>query len=181
MNERDKQPKSAINYGLTNQGLLYPRAETSANTDLWVASTIALLGNDEVRDAWHKCVERSADDSDGAITTARSLVESTCKQVLHGRNVVCAPATQLTELLSLLRRELSWDPGVEANKSIQKVLQGCMTTLIGLGDLRNALGDSHGKGPGASRPAQRHAGLAVSLAGSMAAFILATDDGQKRP
>ncbi|QUN41767.1 abortive infection family protein [Burkholderia cenocepacia] len=47
-------------------------------------------------------------------------------------------------------------------------------SLRGLGAVRNRLGDSHGKGKVAAKPAPRHAELAVNLAGSVALFLLAT-------
>jgi hypothetical protein len=40
--------------------------------------------------------------------------------------------------------------------------------------LRNKIGDAHGKGKAAVKPAARHAQLAVNLAGAMATFIVET-------
>ena len=48
------------------------------------------------------------------------------------------------------------------------------SVVQGLGTLRNRLSDAHGIGMSASRPAPRHAELAVNLAGSMAGFLVAT-------
>ena len=46
--------------------------------------------------------------------------------------------------------------------------------IQGLGTLRNQLSDARGKGKKAIKPSPRHAALAVNLAGSMAAFLIAT-------
>lgn len=46
--------------------------------------------------------------------------------------------------------------------------------MQGIGTLRNRLGDPHGKGRNPVRPQPRHAALAVNLAGTMAAFLVAT-------
>ena len=40
--------------------------------------------------------------------------------------------------------------------------------------MRNKLGDAHGKGKKAVKPAARHAALAVNLAGAMAMFLVET-------
>lgn len=178
--ERRKQLKSAKAEQLlgspTNLGMF-----GYSTTETWIATTLAQLGNDQVRTNWRKCLERSADDSDGAITAAKSLLESACKQVLHGRNASLSTVARLPELFGAVRKHLEWDPSTVANSAIQKILQGASTVVQGLGELRNTHGDSHGKGPGGPQPAQRHASLAVSMAGATAAFILATDDGKKVP
>jgi hypothetical protein len=44
----------------------------------------------------------------------------------------------------------------------------------GLGSVRNRLGDAHGQGKKAVRPAPRHAELAVNLAGVMVIFLVRT-------
>jgi hypothetical protein len=44
----------------------------------------------------------------------------------------------------------------------------------GLGSLRNKIGDAHGTGKAAVRPAPRHAQLAVNLAGAMTTFLIET-------
>jgi len=51
-----------------------------------------------------------------------------------------------------------------------------------LGTLRNKISDSHGQGRRPVRPKARHAELAVNLAGTMVAFLVATwkdREGQK--
>jgi hypothetical protein len=85
------------------------------------------------------------------------MLESACKQVLNGRSVPYTSSTTLPALYALTVKEVELD------------------------QLRNALGDSHGRGPGSARPSQRHSHLAVSLAAAMSAFLLATDEGRKRP
>ena len=43
-----------------------------------------------------------------------------------------------------------------------------------LGAIRNKFGDAHGQGRKPIKPKARHAELAVNLAGTMAAFLVAT-------
>lgn len=144
-------------------------------------AAIVEFGSDEVREAWKKCLERESSDFGGAITSAKTLVESVCKQILDGRGVQFSPAASLPDLYSKVRQQIDLDPAREASKASRSVLQGCVSVVNGLAELRNAYGDSHGKEPGAGRPAKRHAHLAVAAAGAIAGFLLATDEGRKSP
>src|SRR5205823_4686712 len=130
---------------------------------------------------WEKCLDRVNVDPEGAITSAKSLVEGVCKQVLDGCEVPYTNSTDLPRLYGLVTEQLELDPGREPNDTLRKILSGCVTTVNGLAALRNLHGDSHGKAPGSGRPAQRHARLAVTLASAFAAFLLETDEGRKRP
>ena len=50
-----------------------------------------------------------------------------------------------------------------------------MSSIVtGLGELRNKLGDAHGRASKNVKPLQRHGELAVNLAGTMAMFIFRT-------
>ena len=57
---------------------------------------------------------------------------------------------------------------------VKQILGGVSSVVNGLGALRNRLGDAHGKGKSQVRPAQRHAQLAVNLAGATALFLIET-------
>ena len=48
----------------------------------------------------------------------------------------------------------------------------------GLGSIRNRDSDAHGQGRKSYRPAERHAALAVNLAGSMALFLMETHEAR---
>jgi hypothetical protein len=146
-----------------------------------ISTKLNELGSREVLDLWNKCTDRLGADPDGAITTAKSLIEGVCKQVLDGREVPYTNAADLPGLYRLVVKELELDPGKEANETLRKILSGCLNAVVGLAELRNIHGDSHGKAPGSGRPAQRHSHLAVALAGAFAAFLLETDEGRKRP
>ena len=166
---------------LSSQSMNFPEfPSTDRRTDLLTA-TLTRLGCAEVLGVWEKCIDRVDVDSDGAITSAKSLVEGACKQVLEGRNIPYASSTDLPRLYGLVAEQLELDPGKEPNDALKRILSGCVTSVNGLAALRNIHGDSHGKAPGSNRPAQRHARLAVTLASAFAAFLLETDEGRKRP
>lgn len=132
------------------------------------------LGSEDVADVWRKAVARCAHDPDGAVTSARGLLESVCKHVLEDLGIEYRPSDDLPQLYSAVARELNLAPSQHTEKLFKQILGGCHAVVEGLGALRNRMSDAHGSGRGAVRPARRHAELAVNLAGSMATYILAT-------
>ncbi len=129
---------------------------------------------DAVRAAWKKAAIRRVDDPEGAITAARTLLETVCKHILDERGVAYEADADLPKLYSLVAKELSLAPSGHTEKIFKQILGGAQSVVEGLGALRNRLGDSHGVGKVAARPRPRHAQLAVNLAGSMAAFLIET-------
>jgi hypothetical protein len=135
-----------------------------------IASTLATVDSEHVRLAWQKAIDRRKYDPDGAITIARTLVESVCKHIL-------GPGAyendwDLPRLFRETARRLRLDPDRHADESLKQLLRGCGTAVDGLAAVRNRLGDAHGKGEGDPVPAELHAELAVNLAGTMASFLI---------
>lgn len=127
-----------------------------------------------VHDTWRKATERMTSDPDGAITLARTLLESVLKHILDERKVAYTDKADLPELYRLVAKELNLAPDQHTEDTFKKILGGVMSVVNELGSLRNRLGDAHGKGKGGVRPAPRHAELAVNLAGSIALFLVET-------
>lgn len=127
-----------------------------------------------VQDAWRRALARQTDDPEGAITLARSLLESVCKHILDDTGQVYAHDADLPKLYHLVAKELQLAPSQHAEEAFKRILGGCSSVVEGLGTLRNRVGDAHGSGRKAVKPQPRHAALAVNLAGVMATFIVAT-------
>jgi hypothetical protein len=140
------------------------------------SEVIARADWEGVQAAWRKALERKASDTEGAITAARTLLEATCKHILDEANVAYDPKGDLPKLYGLVAERLSLSPGQHVEKVFKQVLGGCTAVVEGLGALRSKIGDAHGQGKKAVRPAPRHAELVVNLAGSMATFLAATWD-----
>jgi hypothetical protein len=51
-----------------------------------VSEIVSRLTTDTVREVWERAQERRADDPDGAITLARTLLETVCSTFLMSRN-----------------------------------------------------------------------------------------------
>jgi len=127
-----------------------------------------------VQDTWRKALERMTSDPEGAITLARSLLESVLKHILDERKVAYNDKADLPELYRLVAKELNLAPDQHTEDTFKRILGGITSVVHELGSLRNRLGDAHGKGKGSVRPAPRHAELAVNLAGSIALFLVET-------
>lgn len=126
---------------------------------------------------WHKAVDRVDRDPDGAITVAKSLVESVCKIVLDETNTEYSKSHDLPKLYSLASKVLGVAPGTTEDRLSRSYFGGVHTVVQSIAEMRNELGDSHGKGKSAKKPSRAQAQLAVNLAGSVVLFILANLDG----
>jgi hypothetical protein len=127
-----------------------------------------------IKISWSKCIERKDNDPEGAITMARTLLESVCKHILDKEHVAYSNSVDLSELYKLAAKQLNMAPEQHTENVFKQILGGCSGVVNGLGNLRNRHGDAHGKGLINVRPKPRHAELAVNLAGSMALFLLSS-------
>jgi hypothetical protein len=141
-----------------------------------VADATQRLNSDSVRDAWDKAIARRDSDPEGAITAARSLLESTIKVILEDRGASYRDRDDLPALYTAVSKELALAPSAHTEQSFKQILGGCHSVVVGLGSLRSKAGDAHGHGRRNYRPAARHATLAVNLAGSMALFLIETHE-----
>lgn len=141
----------------------------------------ALKSFDEagVHAAWEKALDRRINDPEGAITAARTLLETVCKHILDLQSVAYdSKKIEIHELYKLVANELKLSPNQYSEAVFRQILGGCSAIVSGLGTLRNRLGDAHGQGQVSVKPSPRHAELAVNLAGSMAIFLVSTWQNQ---
>lgn len=143
-------------------------------SDSAVADGLASLDAASVQAAWSKALDRRHSDPEGAITAARTLLESVCKHVLDELGIPYDSGIELPALYKLTAENLNLAPSQHTEEVFKQILGGCAGIVGGLGALRNKLSDAHGKGKVGVRPAPRHAELAVNLAGAMASYLVAT-------
>lgn len=156
---------------------LHERAESPV--DELVTGATARLDAESVRAAWSRAVERRESDAEGAITMARTLLESTLKTILDDRGIAYKHDDDLPALYRAVSAELGMAPAAYSEQSFKQILGGCHSVVVGLGSLRNRAGDAHGSGRTSYRPAPRHATLAVNLAGAMALFLIETHEARE--
>lgn len=139
-----------------------------------ISEMLTKIDSTSVQSAWHKALERRSTDPEGAITSARTLLEAVCKHVLDEGNIAYQEKDDLPMLYSLVAKHLNLSPSQHTKQLFKQILGGCHAVVEGLGALRNKLSDAHARGKIGTRPLPRHAELAVNLAGTMATFLLAT-------
>jgi uncharacterized protein YfkK (UPF0435 family) len=142
--------------------------------DHLVAGTLDKLGVEHVQEVWTRALKRRVHDPEGAITAARTFLESVCKSILHEMGIEYSESADFPDLYRLIAKQLNLAPSQHTGKVFRQILGGCQSVVEGLGAVRNRLGDAHGQGRQPVRPAPRHAELAVNLAGTMALFLIRT-------
>lgn len=143
--------------------------------DQTVSNALQSFDADGVHAVWSKAMARRSSDPEGAITVARTLLETVCKRVLDELSVAYSDKDDLPKLYALAATELNLAPNQHVEMPIKAILGGAMNLVNGIGTLRNRLSDSHGRGGKLPvRPSPRHASLAVNTAGAVATFIVET-------
>jgi len=144
-----------------------------------VTAGLEEFNSDGINRAWKKALERQVNDPEGAITSARTLLETVCKHILDQKEVAYGENIEFHQLYKLVSDNLNLSPGQHTEKIFKQILGGCSSVINGLGSLRNKLGDAHGKSIKHVRPSSRHAKLVVNLAGAMALFLTETINKDK--
>jgi hypothetical protein len=136
---------------------------------------LQILNSESIMNIWQKAISRKDNDPEGAITIARTLLESVLKHILDELKIDYSMNIDLHELYKLVSNELNLSPEQHYEKLFKQILGGCSAIVSGLGTLRNKMGDAHGPGKlKYSKPSSRHAELAINLSGSMCLFLLQT-------
>lgn len=161
---------------------LLERAESKGVTpsDEGVSSTLRAFDVTAIDQLWSKAMERRENDPEGAVTLARTLLESVCKHILDGRGTPYKHDADLPALYKATSTELNIAPSQHSEQIFKQILGGCTAVVEGLGALRNRLSDAHGQGKLSVKPAPRHAELAVNLSGAVAQFLIATDEHTRK-
>lgn len=135
---------------------------------------ITNLNAEHVSELWQKALDRREIDPEGAITAARTLLESVCKTILDDLKVDYGTNPDLPKLWSIVAEQLNLAPSQHSEAVFKQILGSCQSIVNSLGAIRNKVGDSHGQGRLPIKPKPRHAELAINLAGSMSAFLVST-------
>lgn len=123
---------------------------------------------------WQKAIERKQLEPEGAITSARTLIESVLKYILDEQSIEYNDGAELPDLYKEVAKSLKLAPEQHQEQIFKQILGGASGIISGLGALRNKLGDAHGKSKNSVKPSERHSELAVNLAGAMAIFLYKT-------
>jgi hypothetical protein len=139
-----------------------------------ISKALEAFDPDQVHLIWQKATSRTTSDPEGAITAARTLLETVCKYILDDCNVTYPDDADLPKLWALAAAELNLAPQQHDEKVFKAILGNVQSVVNYVGTIRNRLGDAHGRGRKPTKPKPRHAELVVNLAGAMATFLIAT-------
>lgn len=156
-------------------------AEQGEPADQAISNVLHSLAPADIQRTWAKALDRRERDPEGAVTAARTLLETVCKFILDQKAAEYDDEADLPKLYATAAKSLKLAPEQHHEDLFKRILGGCQSVVNGLGTLRNKLSDAHGRSPGRGRPAARHAALAVNLAGAMAMFLVQTFDANKSP
>ncbi len=151
----------------------------AAPLDPLLDDPLANLDSGAVESAWAKALERRTTDPEGAITAARTLLESVCKTILDDAGEPYNARDDLPKLYRKAAGSLTLAPSEYSDEQIRRILGGATSVVEGIGGLRNEHGDAHGKGRTAYLLSDRHASLAVNMAGTMALFLMQTAEARQ--
>ena len=129
-----------------------------------------------------KCDSKIADgDFEGAITNARSLLESICKYILDDSGTEYNHKADLPDLYKEASKLLNMHPSQHVQAAFKQILSGCFSIVQGFAAVRNDLGDAHGKSKKKHyKPDKRHAEFVVGTAKIVAEFMYASFVEKKR-
>lgn len=133
------------------------------------------LNAEHITEDWRTALaRRNAGDLKGAITIARTMLDSVCKFILDQARIKYESSYKFPRLYRLVAEQLNLSPEQHDQEVFKQILGGCQSVVVGLSALRGPLGDAHGQGQRPIKPSSRHATLAVNLAGTMAIFLIET-------
>jgi hypothetical protein len=176
LSEVKEQAREVIS-SLQLDGLAYVNGKiveaTGAATPLSeIPPVVQVLDWAWVNSAWHKAGDRVITDPDGALTSARTLLETVCIHILENKTGDYPKDGDLQKLYKATAKVLRLSPEQQTEQMFKAVLSGCTAVANGLAGLRNEFGDSHGKGVHDPQVLSRHARLAVNAAGTVALFLV---------
>jgi AbiJ-like protein/abortive infection Abi-like protein len=147
--------------------------------DELISKTLISFDESGVHQAWQKALERRANDPEGAITAAKTLLETVCKHIVDEAGGSYGENDDLPKLYHAAAEHLNLAPSQHTEPLFKTILGNCQSVVGTLAGLRNKLGDAHGQGKRQVKPHPRHAELAVNLAGSAATFLISTWNARK--
>jgi integrase len=144
-----------------------------------VSEALDVFRSGYIQDIWGKALSRKESDPDGAVTSARTLLESVCKFILEEAGETYRPNLSMRELYKQTRTVLALAPDKDTAPVFERMFDACMDIVSSIGMLRNYLSDAHGRSRFGSMPDWRHAELAVNLSGAMATYLAAVWKGHE--
>jgi hypothetical protein len=152
------------------------------NENLPLSALELEIDEKHIFELWNKSKNRIKDakDFDGAITSAKSMLESVFFYILDQLEITYdKKKDNMTELYKKVATNLNMDAKKHGDKFLKQILNGIKSTFDGFIELRNTFSDAHGRTEKSYKLNARHSELAVNLAGAVAIFFYKTLKEQK--
>lgn len=149
-------------------------AAPSTPSDEIVGSTLQELDSNAVNKIWQRAIERRTSDPEGALTTARSLLEAVIKHILDDFQESYDETDELPKLYKKMASKLNLAPNTQTEPIFKQLLGSCHSVVEGIGAMRNKLSDAHGRGRNTISLDERHVELGINMAGVLATFWVKT-------
>jgi integrase len=144
-----------------------------------VSEALEVFNSTYMQEVWSKALARRETDPEGAVTSARTLLEAVCKHILDSSNKEFREGTPLPQLYMETAKLLEMAPSHNLAPVFNTMFTACVEVVAVIGKLRNELSDSHGRGQFGAMPEWRHAELAVNLSGAVVMYLAAVWKGRQ--
>ncbi len=104
----------------------------TAPADSIITETLASFDSDGVHRAWERALERRHQDPEGAITAARTLLETVCKHILDQAGEIYG-TDDLPKLYRKTSKVLNLAPSQHTEDAFKAILGGCHAVVQNLG------------------------------------------------
>jgi hypothetical protein len=102
-----------------------------APSDKLVSDVLEKFDAEHVGVAWKKALDRRTTDAEGAITSARTLLESMCKHILDEEGVAYDDKDDLPKLYRRTAEKLNIAPSQHTEEVFKQILGGCTAVVEG--------------------------------------------------
>jgi len=106
-------------------------------SDIVTEDTTRNLGAAYIEGQWKKCLQRRASDPEGAITAARSLIETVLRFVLDETKIPYKESEDLPSLYRKTASVLRLSPSQHGEEVFKQILSGIFSIVNGFAALRN--------------------------------------------
>lgn len=159
--------------------ILFVENNELIGADEQLQDAINVFGSDYIIDCWNKAIERRKTDPKGAITSSRTLLETTCKYILDNLNEKYNDNSDLPVLYNLVASKLKLSPKEQTDPIMKQITGGCFSMIQGIGSIRNKISDAHGEGVNTIKVDEMYSFLIVNLAGNLSLFLLQNYEKEK--
>lgn len=143
------------------------------------AETQSLFSDSSLADSqrlWTKAKARLKNDPEGAVTAARTMIESCCKNLINSLGGTYTNNDDLPKLYKTLSSNLGIDAASNSEEEFKRLGGACSSIVNSISHIRNRASDAHTPSESIS---YAQACLVVNVAGSLVNYLIAQTKSQQ--